>query len=404
VKIIGIGHASWDALWQDSSNNKDDVIDIVSIAGVRRAGAKLENPSNVEYLTGEQSATKYGVGLENQSNTAHVNSTDVEPQSDCSCILDKVVEYLVLKKVIDAVMDKQCDGDGGQGSSIDAVMDKQCDGDGGQGSSIDAVMDKQCDGDGGQGSSSGANSTKQGIGGMSSSQSILSLLMSYLSLRGWQKPTGGSDDDDDDDDETLPSRKRPRQVNHKRPTGNFYRVTVYPGLGGSFDHADIPQELDAASITPTLVFEFNYKYDMNENICDKQIQITTTTTFDLGDVAPTELMSDSFGWYQNPLTVSLRNYGDAILDSPNCQLKETLKETKISAKTTHTHSKNSTLQCAAQVRGGYKTFIQVTGSANKTTSNGETIAKEAASENLGSDVLKGFQYRDLRVLQNSLLT
>jgi hypothetical protein len=282
-------------------------------------------------------------------------------------------------------------------------MDKQCDGDGGQGSSIDAVMDKQCDGDGGQGSSSGANSTKQGIGGMSSSQSILSLLMSYLSLRGWQKPTGGSDDDDDDDDETLPSRKRPRQVNHKRPTGNFYRVTVYPGLGGSFDHADIPQELDAASITPTLVFEFNYKYDMNENICDKQIQITTTTTFDLGDVAPTELMSDSFGWYQNPLTVSLRNYGDAILDSPNCQLKETLKETKISAKTTHTHSKNSTLQCAAQVRGGYKTFIQVTGSANKTTSNGETIAKEAASENLGSDVLKGFQYRDLRVLQNSLL-
>ncbi len=25
VKIIGIGHASWNALWKDSSNNKDDV-------------------------------------------------------------------------------------------------------------------------------------------------------------------------------------------------------------------------------------------------------------------------------------------------------------------------------------------------------------------------------------------
>jgi hypothetical protein len=366
VKIIGIGHASWDALWQDSSNNKDDVIDIVSIAGVRRAGAKLENPSNVEYLTAKQSATKYGVGLENQSNTAHVNSTDVEPQSDCSCILDKVVEYLVLKKVIDAVMDKQCDGDGGQGSS------------------------------------SGANSTKQGIGGMSSSQSILSLLMSYLSLHGWQKPTGGNDDDDDDD-ETSPSRKRPHQVNHTRPTGNFRRVTVRPGPGGSFDHAGIPEELGIASIDPTLVFEFNYKFDMNGDICDKQIQITTTTSFDLGEAAPTELMSDSFGWYQNPLTVSLRNYGDAKLDSPNCQLKETLKETKISAKTTHTHSKNSTSQCAAQVQGGYKTFIQVGGSANKTTSNGETTAKEAASENLGSDVLKGFQSQDLRAVRDSLL-
>ncbi|CAM6078742.1 unnamed protein product [Sphagnum tenellum] len=366
VKIIGISHASWDELWQDSSNNKDDVIDIVSIAGVRRAGAKLENPNNIEYLTAKQRATKYGVGLENQSKRAHVNSTDVEPQSDCSCILDKVVEYLVLKKVIDAVMDKQCDGDGGEGSS------------------------------------SGANSTKQGIGGMSSSQSIISLLRSYLSLRGRQKPTGGSDDEDDDD-ETLPSRKRPHQVNHKRPTGNFRRVTVIPGPGGSFDHAGIPQELGTASIDPTLVFEFNYKLDMNETICDKQIQITTTTSFDLGEAAPKVLMSDSFGWYQNPLTVSLRNYGDAKLHTPNCQLKEALKETKISAKTTYTHSKNSTLQCAAQFQGGYKTFIQVTGSANKTTSNGETIAKEAASENLGSDVFKGFQIRDLRVVQNSLL-
>jgi hypothetical protein len=112
-------------------------------------------------------------------------------------------------------------------------------------------------------------------------------------------------------------------------------------------------------------------------------------------------MSDSFGCYQNPLEVSLRNCGDAKLHS--YQLKETLKETKISAKTTHTHSKNSTLQRVAQVEGGYKTFIQVTRSANRTTSNGETIAKETTSENSVSKVLKGFQHRDLRVGLNSLL-
>jgi hypothetical protein len=51
VKITGIGQASWDVLWQDSSNNKDDVIDLVSIAGVRKPRAKLEIPSNIEYLT-----------------------------------------------------------------------------------------------------------------------------------------------------------------------------------------------------------------------------------------------------------------------------------------------------------------------------------------------------------------
>jgi hypothetical protein len=84
-------------------------------------------------------------------------------------------------------------------------------------------------------------------------------------------------------------------------------------------------------------------------------------------------------------------------------LKETLKATKISAKTTHTHSKNSTFQRAAQVEGGYKTFIKVTGSANKTTSNGEIIAKETTSENSVSKVLKGFQHRDLCVGLNSLL-
>jgi hypothetical protein len=363
VKIIGIGHASWNALWKDSSNNKDDVFDIVSIGGVRRTGAKLENPSNVEYLTAKQSATKYGVGLQDRSYTAHVNCTDVQPQSDCSCILDKVLEYLVLKKVIDAIVDKQCDGDGGEGSS------------------------------------SGVNGTKQDIGGRSSSQSTLSLLMSCFPFHGAQKPTGGSDDDDDD--ETLPSREGPHQVNHKRPKGNFCRVTVHPGPGGSFDRAGTPQELGTTSIDPTLVFEFNYKLDMNGIICDKQIHITTTTAFDLGEAAPTELMSDSFGWYQNPLEVSLRNCGDAKLHS--CQLKETLKETKISAKTTHAHSKNSTLQRGAQVEGGYKTFIQVRGSANITTSNGETIAKETASENSVSEVLKGFQHRDLRVGLNSLL-
>jgi len=253
-------------------------------------------------LTAKQSATKYGVGLQDQSNTAHVNSTDVQPQSDWSCILDNVLEYLVLKKVIDAIVDKQCDGDGGEGSS------------------------------------SGVNGTKQDIGGRSSSQSTLSLLMSYFPFHGAQKPTSGSDDDDD---ETLPSREGPHQVNHKRLERNFCRVIVHLGPGGSFDRAGTPQELGITSIDRTLVFEFNYKLDVNGIICDKQIHITTTTAFDLAEVAPIELMSDSFGWYPNPLEVFLRNCGDVKFHS--CQLKETLKETKISVKKTHAHSKNSTL-------------------------------------------------------------
>ncbi len=136
---------------------------------------------------------------------------------------------------------------------------------------IDAIVDKQCDGDGGEGSNSGVNGTKQDIGGRSSSQSTLSLFMSYFPFHRAQKPTGGSDDDDDDDDddETLPSREGPHQVNHKRPKRNFCQVIVHPGPGGSFDRAGTPQELGTTSIYPTLVFEFNYKLDMNGIICDK---------------------------------------------------------------------------------------------------------------------------------------
>lgn len=101
-------------------------------------------------MTIEQSATKYGVGLLHQSHTTHVLSIDVEPKSDCPCMLDVVVEYLLLQKVMDAIMDKQCDGDGGTRSNSGRV-----------------------------------NGTKQDIGGASSIQSILSLFMNYLSLHVW---------------------------------------------------------------------------------------------------------------------------------------------------------------------------------------------------------------------------
>jgi len=82
-------------------------------------------------------------------------------------------------------------------------------------------------------------------------------------------------------------------------------------------------------------------------------------------------------------------------------LKEISKKTKTSAKTIHTHSKNCTLKCWAQVQGGFKTFIQFIRSVNKTTSNEKTIAEEEAYENFGLDMLKGFQCRDLSVVKSS---
>jgi hypothetical protein len=112
-------------------------------------------------------------------------------------------------------------------------------------------------------------------------------------------------------------------------------------------------------------------------------------------------MSDSFRWYQAPLIVSLRNIEVGKLDSANCKLKEISKKTKTSTKTIHTQSKNSTLECGAQVQGGFKTFIQFIRNANKTTRNEKKIVEEKTSQNFGLDMLKGFQCRDLNVVKSS---
>ncbi len=96
----------------------------------------------------------------------------------------------------------------------------------------------------------------------------------------------------------------------------------------------------------------------------------------------------------------MKNIGIIKLDYASFRLKEIFKETKINAKTTYTHSKNFTLQCGAQVQGGFKTFIQFIGSANKTTSNGEIVTDEKTSKKFDLDVLKKFQCRDLNVVKS----
>jgi len=365
VEIINIGQAKWDAIWQNSSNNKHHSLNVVSIVGVGEEGEKHENTKYIECLTAEQSAIKYGVGLLHQSHAAHALSIDAESKNDYLCMLNVVVEYLLLQQVMAAIMDKQCDGDG--------------------------KTDSTC---------GGGNGTKQDIGGASTSQSIKSLSWILSSLPGWKNSTG----DDDDNDGTLSPRKQPHKVNHQITTRNLYRVTVRPGPGGSFDPKHIPQELSNVSIAPILEFEFSYKLDMKGVIYDKQIQITTTTSFDLGRAAPTETMNDSFGWYQVPIILSLKNIGVAKLDLANSKLVETFKEIKESAKTIHTDSDNNTLQRGVEGQGGFKTFFQLKLNANKTTSHGKMIAKEKASENYVLDVLKGFQYRDLSEITSSSLS
>jgi hypothetical protein len=79
-------------------------------------GAGSHNNSSNDYLTGEESTRKYGVGL-CSGNTVHVQFTDAPHESDCCLVLHNLVEYLMLKKVDLAKIGVQYTRDGGAGSS-----------------------------------------------------------------------------------------------------------------------------------------------------------------------------------------------------------------------------------------------------------------------------------------------
>jgi hypothetical protein len=51
--------------------------------------------------------------VEDQSHTIHVLPKDAKLKSNCLYMLDVIVEYLLLQKVMDGIMDEQCDRNGG---------------------------------------------------------------------------------------------------------------------------------------------------------------------------------------------------------------------------------------------------------------------------------------------------
>jgi hypothetical protein len=364
VNVIGIKQDEWEAKWQDAGDKSSGFFDIVSIALTGTMGP-MHELSTDDYLTGEQSAKKHGVGLPN-CNAALAYLASDDNKSDYCLVLHEVLEYLLLKKV-DAMIGKQCAGDGSSGQST----------------------------------TGGENSVSQSFGNQTFHQ-VLSILNAW-SLKGHQKSPG-----DDGGDELQPSQEKQHKCEPRKFKKDICQITVHPGAGGSFEMegfqlAHTPEILNHASIDPTFVFEFEKNGQLG-----KQIKITVMTSFDLGKAAPLPELNDIFGWYQNPIMVSLRNCGDGVLDSQNCELKEDPKETKIVSKKGRTHSNCSTSQNGAQVQGGYHNahlgpIFQVMLGINKTKHKEETIAQEEAYENSSFNVLRGFQCQDRRSARESLL-
>ncbi len=351
VKIIGIGKTSWKNVWSNFTT-LDKKLEVISLDGVTGAGS--HNNSSNEYLTGEESASKYGVGL-CSGNTVRVQFTDAPHESDYCLVLHNLVEYLMLKKVDLAKIGVQCTGDGGAGSSSH----------------------------GGKSSDQGNNNVTSLIGqGLS--------YISYLSKGKWKSNTG------DDEDGLSPSQEA-QKVEHDSAKKNICKITVLPGPGGSFwstegtELEEAPNGLDDASVDPKLEFEF----DKNGKI-GKQIYVKTTTTFDLGNAAPTRKLKKSFGWYHDNLKTTLRNPQRlAKLDSSEL-LMGNPKDTKSSVRRTQTHSDNDESEVGAELQVGYQ-GTHLKGSFRKKGTKGVTSAREEAYEICtSSDVWRGFIYQDLR--------
>jgi hypothetical protein len=94
----------------------DKKLEVVSIATANMRGpGSHKNPTNV-FLTGRESAQKYGVGL-CSGNTVHVQSTDVPHEFDYCMVLHELVDYLTSMNVDLAKTVNQCAGGDGAGSS-----------------------------------------------------------------------------------------------------------------------------------------------------------------------------------------------------------------------------------------------------------------------------------------------
>jgi hypothetical protein len=351
VKIIGIGKTSWKNVWSNFTT-LDKKLEVISLDGVTGAGS--HNNSSNEYLTGEESASKYGVGL-CSGNTVHVQFTDAPHESVYCLVLHNLVEYLMLKKVDLAKIGVQCTRDGGAGSS-----------------------------------SHGGNSSDQGNNNVTSLIGQGLSYISYLSKGKWKSNT-------DDDEDGLSPSKEAQKMEHDSAKKNICKITVLPGPGGSFwskegtKLEEALNGLDDASVDPELEFEF----DKNGKI-GKQIYVRTTTTFDLGNAAPTRKVKNSFGWYHDNLKTTLRNpqrlaklnFSDLLMGNP--------KDTKSTVRRTQTHSDNDESEVGAELQVGYQ-GTHLKGSFRKKGTKGVTSAREEAYENCtSSDVWRGFIYQDLR--------
>jgi hypothetical protein len=352
VKIIGIGKTSWKNVWSNFTT-LDKKLEVISLDGVTGAGS--HNNSSNEYLTGEESASKYGVGL-CSGNTVHVQFTDAPNESEYCLVLHNLVEYLMLKKVDLAKIGVQCTRDGGAGSS-----------------------------------SHGGNSSDQGNNNATSLIGQGLSYISYLFKGKWKSNTG-------DDEDGLPPSKEAQKVEHDSAKKNRCKITVLPGPGGSFlskkdtKLEEAPNGLDDVLVEPELEFEF----DKNGKI-GKQIYVRTTTRFYLGNAAPTRKVKNSFGWYHDNLKITLRNperlaklgISDLLMGNP--------KDTKSSVRQTQTHSDNDESEVGAELQLGYQ-GTHVKGSCRKKGTKGVTTAREEAYENCtSSDMWRGFIYQNLRL-------
>jgi hypothetical protein len=161
--------------------------------------------------------------------------------------------------------------------------------------------------------------------------------------------------------------------------------------------------LKYASVDPVLEFEF----DKNGKI-GKQIYVRTTTTFDLGNAAPTRKVNNPFGWYHDDLETALRNRqhlanppylaklysSDLLMGNP--------KDTKSTVRRTQTHSDNDESEVGAELQLGYQ-GTHVKGSFRTKGTSGVTSEREQAYENFSSsDMWRCFIYQDLRLATKSL--
>jgi Leucine-rich repeat (LRR) protein len=297
VKVISIGENAWRNPWEQVEQtgcSKDFILLNCNLANMNK------NKVNISKLTAKESSKKFGIGVHVQGTLKH---------GEINTYVEDKGKYVAFNPLI--------------WDLVQYMINTYC---------------KQCVGSTSNASGSNASHNQGGSKGKEK-----------INMNSQFPPESSNKQDENEDDKHGPPFSNiGSNVKINANKEKILIVTVYPGSGGDFYrrntcHAVDPNnEIDTATINPSLVFQFELGNT-------RKLTITAKTQCNLGKSAPEHYDGNYLGYYQDNIKISLScaETNGAQLSFPG-PIVERAEKRKIVMSNSSTHTKSDAKETIAQ--------------------------------------------------------